>query len=117
MGKVLATLVAASAVLAFSGSIFAAQEFPEQEATVTTTVTDPEGKVIQEDTASDTTRGADTSTQYKELQKGAAGEEMKAEEKPAAPAKKNVSKKKSKKAKKQSQKAPAAPVPPTAETK
>lgn len=114
MGKALATIIAASAVLAFSGSVLAVEEFPTQEATVTTTVTDPEGKVLQEDTASDTTKGADTTIQAKELQKEAAGEEMKAEpQKPAAPAKKKTLKKKSK-AKKATEKAPPAePAPAT----
>lgn len=110
MGKALATLVAASAVLAFSGTLFAVQEFPDQEASVTTTVTDPEGKVLQEDTATDTTKGADTTTQLKALQKEAEIKtgEPQAGEKPAAPAKKKAVKKKSKKTKKAAEKAPPA---------
>lgn len=122
MGKAFAVL-AASAVLAFSGTVFAAEPFPEQEATVTTTVTNPEGKVLQEDTISDTTKGADTTLQYKELEKGAAGQEVKAkgtkaEEKTAAPVKKKSSKKNVKKSTKKTKPAPTAPVTPAApETK
>ena len=115
MGKVFVAL-AASAVLAFSGIAFAAEPYPTQEATVTTTVTDPEGKVLQEDVVSDTTKGADTASQAKQLEKGAA-EEMKAqgttaEEKPAAPVKKKSAKKKAKKPVKKTEPAPAAPAEP-----
>ncbi|MRR57975.1 MAG: hypothetical protein EG824_07180 [Deltaproteobacteria bacterium] len=115
MGKVFAAL-AASAVLAFSGIVFAAEPFPEQEATVTTTVTDPEGKVLQQDVVSDTTKGADTTSQVKQLEKGAAEEmkaqDTKAEEKAAAPAKKKTAKKKAKKPAKKTKPAPAAPAAP-----
>lgn len=123
MGKAFAALAAASAVLAFSGIVFAAEQFPTQEATVTTTVTDPEGKVLQEDILSDTTKGADTASQYKELEKSASGQEMKAEEKkteekPAAPVKKKTLKRKVKKSKMKAEPAPTAPAPPPAmETK
>jgi len=113
MRKLLATLVAAAVALAFAGIVSAEEQFPKQEATVTTTVTTPDGKVVKEDVVTDTTKGADTTTQFKELQKEKTDKEMKAaeEKKPAAPAKKKTSKKKSKKAKAKTEAAPAAATP------
>jgi hypothetical protein len=69
MKKVLTTVVAATAFFSFAGLVFAAEEYPTQEASVTMTVTTPDGKVLQENTISDTTKGADTTAQYNELQK------------------------------------------------
>jgi len=105
MKKTVATVVAALAVVAFAGTVLAEEKYPAQEATVKTTVTTPDGKVLKEDVVTDTTKGADTTMQYKELQKGQGDQEMKTEatqegKKPAASVKKKVSKKKVKKAKK-----------------
>jgi hypothetical protein len=69
MKNVFSTLVAASAVLVFAGGVFAEEQFPTQEATVTITVTTADGKVLQEDTVTDSTKGADTAAQFKALQK------------------------------------------------
>jgi hypothetical protein len=80
MKRVLITLVAASAVLVFAGAVFAEEQYPNQEATVTITVSTPDGKVLQEDTVTDSTKGADTTAQFKALQK------KKSAEKDAAPA-------------------------------
>jgi AAA15 family ATPase/GTPase len=103
MKKTVATVVAALAVVAFAGTVLAEEKFPTQEATVKTVVTTPDGKVVKEDIVTDTTKGADTTVQYKELQKEQAEQEMKTEakkeaKKPAATAKKKASKKKAKKA-------------------
>lgn len=68
MKKVLVAAVAA-AFIACSGTTFAAEEYPTQEASVTMTVSTPDGKVLQEETVTDTTKGADTAAQYKALQK------------------------------------------------
>lgn len=69
MKKVLAAVVTASAIIACAGLVYAAEEYPAQEATVTMTVSTPDGTVLKEETFSDTTKGADTSAQYKALQK------------------------------------------------
>jgi hypothetical protein len=104
MKRTVATVVAALAVVAFAGTVLAEEKYPAQEATVKTTVTTPDGKVLKEDVVTDTTKGADTTMQYKELQKGQGDQEMKTEakkeeKKAATPAKKKASKKKAKKAK------------------
>jgi hypothetical protein len=123
MKKAVTSVVALLAAVAFAGMVSAAEEkYPEQDATVTTTVYDHEGKVVKEDKESDTTKGADTTRQYKELQKQQAKEEMKAgekkeEPKKAAPSKKKAAKKKAKKAKSKAEpaaapEAPAAPAAP-----
>lgn len=67
--KLLVAAVTASAFITCSGIVFAAEEYPTQEASVTMTVSTPDGKVLQEETVSDTTKGADTTSQYKALQK------------------------------------------------
>ena len=109
MGKTLAALLAASAVLAFSGSVPAAEPYPTQEATATTTVTNPEGQVIREDTVSETTKGADTTMQYKEMKSQEMKSETMGEEKPAAPIKKKkMIHKKTKKSKAMTEAAPQA---------
>lgn len=110
MKKILTVIVTALALASFTGIAFAAKkkapEYPTQEATVTTTVTNAEGKVVKEDAVSDTTKGADTTAEYKQLQKMKEGEaEMKEdgakpEKKPVVHKKKKVSKKSTKKAKK-----------------
>jgi len=69
MKKVLVAVVTASAFIACSGIVSAAEEYPTQEASVTMTVSTPDGKVLQEETVTDTTKGADTTLQYKALQK------------------------------------------------
>ena len=69
MKKVLVATVTAAAFVACSGIAFAAEEYPTQEASVTMTVSTPDGKVLQEETVTDTTKGADTASQYKALQK------------------------------------------------
>lgn len=69
MKRVLSCIVALSAVFIFTGAAAATEEFPSQEATVTITVSTPEGEVLQEDTVTDSTQGADTTAQYRELQK------------------------------------------------
>ncbi|RQW87060.1 MAG: hypothetical protein EHM79_08575 [Geobacter sp.] len=69
MKKFLATVVTASAFFSCAGLVFAAEEYPTQEATVTMTVSTPDGTVLKEETISDTTKGADTTAQYKALQK------------------------------------------------
>jgi len=79
MKKFLAAVVTASAFFSCAGLVFAAEEYPTQEATVTMTVSTPDGTVLKEETISDTTKGADTTKQYKDLQKT-----MPAEEKDAA---------------------------------
>jgi len=79
MKKILATVVTASAFFSCAGLVLAAEEYPTQEATVTMTVSTPDGTVLKEETISDTTQGADTTKQYKALQKA-----MPAEEKDAA---------------------------------
>jgi hypothetical protein len=121
MKKSLTIIVAALALVSFSGAAFAAkkkaEEFPTQEATVTTTVTNAEGKVVKEDAVSDTTKGADTTSEYKQLQKmkeGEAGmkeEGAKAEKKPAVHKKKKAAKKSAKKAKTEPAAKEAAPAP------
>jgi hypothetical protein len=69
MKKVLAAAVTAAAFITGSGIVFAAEDYPTQEASVTMTVSTPDGKVLQEETVTDTTKGADTTSQYKALQK------------------------------------------------
>ena len=69
MKKILVSVVTASAILACAGLVFAAEEYPTQEATVTMTVSTPDGTVVQEETISDTTKGADTTAQSKALEK------------------------------------------------
>lgn len=74
MKKVLVAAVTAAACIGCSGIVFAAEEYPTQEASVTMTVSTPDGKVLQEETVTDTTKGADTTAQYKALQKTKATE-------------------------------------------
>jgi hypothetical protein len=69
MKKILVSAVTASAIFACAGLVFAAEEYPTQEATVTMTVSTPDGTVIKEETTSDTTKGADTTAQSKALEK------------------------------------------------
>jgi hypothetical protein len=76
MKKVL-VVAAVSAFLACTGLAFAAEEYPTQEATVTMTVSTPDGTIVQEETLSDTTKGADTTSQYKALEKAKASEKKK----------------------------------------
>lgn len=120
MKKAVATVVAALAVVAFAGAVMAEDKYPTQGATVTTTVMTPDGKVLKEDVVTDTTKGADTALQYKELQKGQAEQEMttevkKAEKKTTAPKKKTLKKKSTKsKVKTEAAPAPAAPEAPAA---
>ncbi len=78
MKRVLISLVAVSAAFVFTGSASAAEEYPTQEATVTITVSTTEGKVIKEETFTDTTKGADTTAQYNKLQKMKSAEQTKA---------------------------------------
>ena len=105
MKKAVTAVVALLAAVAVAGMVYAADEkYPEQDATVTTTVYDADGKVVKEDKVTDATKGADTTRQYKELEKQQAKEEMttgdkKEGAKKACPAKKKTSKKKMKKAK------------------
>jgi hypothetical protein len=84
MKKILVSVVTASAIFACAGLVFAAEEYPTQEATVTMTVSTPDGTVLQEETISDTTKGADTTAQFKALEKTKSTEEKS----PAAPEKK-----------------------------
>ena len=69
MKKILVSAVTASAIMACAGLVFAAEEYPTQEATVTMTVSTPDGTVLKEETTSDTTKGADTTAQSKALEK------------------------------------------------
>jgi hypothetical protein len=122
MKRTVATVVAALAVVAFAGTVLAEEKYPAQEATVKTTITTPDGKVLKEDVVTDTTKGADTTLQYKELQKGQTDQEMKTEatkeeKKAAAPAKKKASKKKVKKAKAKTETTTTTPAAPPAEAK
>jgi hypothetical protein len=124
MKKTVATVVAALAVVAFAGTVLAEEKYPAQEATVKTIVTTPDGKVLKEDVVTDTTKGADTTMQYKELQKGQGDQEMKTEatqegKKAATPAKKKAAKKKTKKAKAKAkaETTTATPATPPAEAK
>jgi hypothetical protein len=119
MKKAVATVVATLVVVAFAGAVLAEEKYPSQEATVKTTITTPDGKVLKEDVVSDTTKGADTNMQYKELQKGQPEQEMKTEatkteKKAVTPAKKKTSKKKAKKAKTKAATAPVTPSAPEA---
>ncbi|MEA5113486.1 MAG: hypothetical protein VB050_05600 [Geobacteraceae bacterium] len=114
MKKAVTAGVSLLAAVALAGMVYAAEDkFPEQDATVTTTVYDAEGKVVKEDKVTDTTKGADTTKEFKELQKQQAKEEMKTGEKKegakkACPAKKKAAKKKVKKAKSKAKAEPAA---------
>lgn len=119
MKRAVTTAVAFLAAVSLAGMVYAAEDvFPDQDATVTITEYDHEGKVVKEDKLSDTTKGADTTGQYKQLQKQQAQEEMKTGEPQegatkAAPAKKKPAKKKMKKTKSAVKAAPAeAPAPP-----
>jgi|AMWB02.1.fsa_nt_gi hypothetical protein len=119
MKKAVTTAVAFLAAVSLAGMVYAAEDaYPEQDATVTITEYDHEGKVVKEDKVSDTTKGADTAGQYKKLQKQQAQEEMKAGETQegapqAAPAEKKSMKKKMKKIKSKVKTAPVeAPAPP-----
>jgi hypothetical protein len=119
MKKAVTTAVAFLAAVSLAGMVYAAEDaYPDQDATVTITEYDHEGKVVKEDKVSDTTKGADTASQYKQLQKQQAQEEMKTGEpqegaKKAAPAKKKSAKKTMKKVKSKVKAAPIdAPAPP-----
>jgi len=90
MKKTVSTAVVALAVVAFAGAVVAEEKFPTQGATVKTTVTTPDGKVVKEDVVTDTTKGADTATQYRELQK--AKEKEAAEQQEATTDKQDVEK-------------------------
>ncbi|MDD2320400.1 MAG: hypothetical protein PHO83_10140 [Geobacteraceae bacterium] len=81
MNKFLTTIVTVAAVLTFAGAVYAEEQYPSQEATVTITVTTPDGKVLQEDTVTDTTKGADTTAQYNALQKKMPAEKKETTEK------------------------------------
>jgi hypothetical protein len=69
MKKILVSVVTTTAILVCAGLAFAAEEYPTQEATVTMTVSTPDGTVLKEETTSDTTKGADTTAQFKALEK------------------------------------------------
>jgi hypothetical protein len=69
MKRILVSVVTATAIMACAGLAFTAEEYPTQEATVTMTVSTPDGTVLKEETTSDTTKGADTTAQYKALEK------------------------------------------------
>jgi hypothetical protein len=84
MKRILVTALTASAFFACAGLVFAAEEYPTQEATVTMTVSTPDGTVLKEETISDTTKGADTTAQFKALEKTKATEKKSS----AAPEKK-----------------------------
>lgn len=121
MKKAVVSVVAVLAVFAFACTVLAEEKYPTQGATVKTIVTTPDGKVVKEDVVTDTTKGADTAVQYKELQKGQTDQEMKTEakkedQKAATPKKKKAAKKKVKKAKAKAKEAvaPAAPATPEA---
>lgn len=65
------TLVIAVMLAALAGTCFATEQYPEQEATVTITVTKTDGTLVSEDVMTESTTGADTTKQYKELQQSA----------------------------------------------
>lgn len=69
MKKIFVSAVTAAAIFACGGLVFAAEEYPTQEASVTMTVSTPDGTVLKEETISDTTKGADTTAQFKALEK------------------------------------------------
>lgn len=75
MKRVLSSIAVLSAVIMLTGATVASEEFPNQEATVTITVSTPEGEILQEDTLTDTTQGADTTAQYQKLQKNQSAEQ------------------------------------------
>lgn len=121
MKKALVSVVAVLAVVAFACTVSAEEKYPTQEATVKTIVTTPDGKVVKEDVVTDTTKGADTASQYKELQKGQTDQEMKTEgkkegQKAVTPKKKKAVKKSVKKSKTKAKEAvaPAATAAPEA---
>jgi hypothetical protein len=83
------TLLTVAVLIACAAPCFAEGHFPEQEATVTITVTTPDGTVIREEAVTENTEGADTTAQYKALQKMSAEKKVvkpatpKADKKPA----------------------------------
>lgn len=68
MKKLFVATITVAVFIVCAGLVIAAEEYPTQEATVTLTVSTPDGTVLQEETISGTTKGADTTAQYKALQ-------------------------------------------------
>lgn len=80
-------ILAAVVCMALAGTCLAGEQYPEQEATVTITVTKTDGTIVSKDALTESTEGADTTKQYKELQQAAH-----TDAKPVKPAKKKSTK-------------------------